>query len=302
MSIQTSNGRFQDNFLSITPLSLKQFFTMKKDFELGFAIHGFQVSGVKLVAQIVNILEFGTEKIVFQVKDGSKFVLDCVTGSLDDNLNKPLFDTLGKFYAMEQFAPNENTWCKIYGIFKCDERNHKRFLLVQNVETIQDFNEVTYHLLDIIETEEQCLQAFNNAQLRRFGDSEPPMNNKTANIVTPPQKKDDLAARSAFAPSFTPPPQPPNNKTGKRVTFAGNVITQVTPTRSSSYKRNAVNADLMDVDLLKDMASTSITTEVMAPPVVETFIPPEVMAPLVVGMDKMPDIPGINKPLWGPKK
>lgn len=122
---------------SLRPVSIKQLLTMSTDNDIN-TIDGVEVVDVKIMGVIENV-EHNSTTTVYMIHDGTG-LFKCQHW-IDSNNNTSA-------NAVSKQLLKKHTFVRVFGILKNYE--NKSFLLINDISIVEDLNELSHHLLEII--------------------------------------------------------------------------------------------------------------------------------------------------------
>jgi hypothetical protein len=157
------NDKHYEHAWSITPMSTKMFLSIPYSFFDVQCLDGIPISVVKFVGSIRKIEEdLNMDTIEFLVNDGGphEVICTCYTKT-NERLAKVL-----KSMMIDGKEKVEKHWYLIHGWLNYRHDIKTNTLNVNKMTVVEDFNHITYHLLDVIHC--HCQRNEENAKINRL--------------------------------------------------------------------------------------------------------------------------------------
>jgi replication factor A2 len=126
--------KFSNDQKQITPVTVRQLFGAKMTKDEAFEIHGIQVGTITLVGKIVSLIE---------KENFTSYMIDDSTGIIE---TKIWFND--NYMKEKKNEWRENNYVRIYGHLR--QWESKNSIVAFRCSLITDFNEITFHQLDVI--------------------------------------------------------------------------------------------------------------------------------------------------------
>lgn len=151
-SKKTANGIHYEKDFSLTPVTVQQFLNIPYNMTDVQNIYGFPISEVKFLGFISNIIDYPEDDtILFVIKDSTPGEVQCVCYK---QTNCYLTSMLNQLLIKDE-KEYKNQLFLIYGMLNYRFDIKCNTIHAHHIKLIDNMNHVTYHLLDVVLTNEQ---------------------------------------------------------------------------------------------------------------------------------------------------